>query len=286
MRLRPTSPSRSRLRVAGLTDDEVRALPDEFVQGMERRAGLLGDLRINHPRRWRLPALNWHHGVNAPDIGEDDPAPRIDLSAVHAVVQIRLRAAKTDAAASRAQLMAEMQKLVANSPGVKPLSLQWMQRLRNEKGDVKEHFGFLDGTSNPVLKKSEAGERYSNHVNLGEILCGYPNLADNSGGYEDAPDFIRSLLQDGSFLVLRKLRQDVEAFDKALEAAQAQASAAGHALTREDFMAKMMGRWPDGHPKAGEPLAVVLNSNRLSNDFHFETDKDGALCPFMPTSGA
>ena len=33
------------LRAAGLSDDEVRELPEEFVQGMERRAGLLGDLR-------------------------------------------------------------------------------------------------------------------------------------------------------------------------------------------------------------------------------------------------
>ena len=33
------------LRMAGLSDDEVRSLPDEFVQGMERRAGLLGDVR-------------------------------------------------------------------------------------------------------------------------------------------------------------------------------------------------------------------------------------------------
>ena len=62
------------LRVAGLSESEVLKLPDEFVQGMERRAGLLGDLRINHPHRWRLPALNWHLGVDAPDLAEDDPA--------------------------------------------------------------------------------------------------------------------------------------------------------------------------------------------------------------------
>jgi Dyp-type peroxidase family len=267
------------LRVAGLSDDEVRALPDEFVQGMERRAGLLGDLRINHPHRWRLPALNWHLGVDAPDIGEDDPTPRIDLSAVHAVIQVRLRGPHEHAERSKAQLMSAMQKLVASHPGVKPLSLQWMKRLRNSAGDVEEHFGFIDGTSNPVLKKSDAGERYSNHVHLGEVLCGYPNLSDNSGGYEHAPDFIRSLLNDGSFLALRKLRQDVEAFEETLNAAQEQAAAAGQALTREDFMAKMMGRWPGGHPKAGQPLAVVLDPDPLSNDFHFDADKDGRLCP-------
>ncbi len=269
------------LRVAGLSDDEVRLLPDEFVQGMERRAGLLGDLRINHPHRWRLPALNWHLGVDAPDLSEDDPAPRIDLSAVHAVVQVRLRGPHEHVAKSRAQLMDAMQKLVASHPGVTPLSLQWMKRQRNSAGDVEEHFGFVDGTSNPELSESKAGKRFSNRVNLGEIVCGYPNLSDNSGGHEDARDFIPSLLHDGSFLALRKLRQDIEALDEALNAAQAQAAAAGQPLTREDFMAKMMGRWPGGHPKAGQPLAEVLGPpSKDSNDFHFDADRDGALCPF------
>ena len=277
------------LRVAGLSESEVLKLPDEFVQGMERRAGLLGDLRINHPHRWRLPALNWHLGVDAPDLAEDKPAPRIDLSAVHAVIQIRLRAHE-HATESKSRLMAEMKKLVAVDPGVTPLSLQWMKRQRNSAGDVEEHFGFIDGTSDPQLSKSKAGRRYSNHVNLGEILCGYPNLADKVGDYAKRADqtgdnvdadFIRSLLHDGSFLAIRKLRQDVEALDKALSAAQAQAADAGQVLTREDFMAKMMGRWPGGHPKAGQPLAVVLDPpTKASNDFHFETDPDGKLCPF------
>jgi Dyp-type peroxidase family len=278
------------LRVAGLSESEVLKLPDEFVQGMERRAGLLGDLRINHPHRWRLPALNWHLGVDAPDIAEDDPAPRIDLSAVHAIIQIRRRGPHEHAAESKAHLMAEMKRLVASDPGVTPLSLQWMKRQRNSAGDVEEHFGFIDGTSNPQLNKSKAGKRYSNHVNLGEILCGYPNLADKIGDYAKLADktdgdvdaaFVQSLLHDGSFLAIRKLRQDVEALDEALIAAQAQAADAGQGLTREDFMAKMMGRWPGSHPKAGQPLAVVLEPpTKDSNDFHFETDKDGKLCPF------
>ena len=157
----------------------------------------------------------------------------------------------------------------------------------NRQGEVKEHFGFLDGTSNPVLKKSQAGVRYPNHVNLGEVLCGYPNLADKTARYADAPEFIRSLLQDGSFLAVRKLRQDVDALEQALSAAQTDAAAAGLSLTREDFMAKMMGRWPGDHPtKAGHPLAVVPNPGPNSNDFHFETDKVECCARSMPIYGA
>ena len=42
----------------------------------------------------------------------------------------------------------------------------------------------------------------------------------------------------------------------------------------------MMGRWPGDHPKAGQPLAEVLGPDPLSNDFHFDTDQEGKLCPF------
>ena len=175
--------------------------------------------------------------------------------------------------------MAAMEKWVAVDGRVKPLSLQWTQRLRNRHDKVVEHFGFIENMTNPVLKKSEAGTRFSNQVHLGEVLCGYPNRADHAGAYSDGPDYIRSLLRDGSFLALRKLRQDVEALEDALTAAQASAPAE-QTLTREELLANMMGRWPGDHPKAGQPLAEVLGPDPLSNDFHFENDLQGKQCPF------
>lgn len=271
------------LRQAGLSDDEVRSLPDEFVQGMERRAGLLGDVRWNHPRRWRLPASNWALGIDAPDLREDDPTPRIDMSAVHAILQLRLltKDALTTADA-RAPLMAEMKRLVAVD-GVRPLSIQWMQRQRDASGAVQDHFGFRDGSSNPVLCRSQAGTRYSNQVHLGEILCGYPNLADEKGPFGDETKRVHMLLRDGSFMALRKLRQDVEELEEVLyrttrEATDA-AVAGAPALTRETLLAKMMGRWPTGHPKAGLPLTPVPPPDQEMNDFNYDYDTQG-LCPF------
>jgi Dyp-type peroxidase family len=268
------------LRAAGLSDEEVRELPEEFVQGMERRAGLLGDLRINHPRRWRLPALNWADGINARDIGEDDPSPRIDLSAVHAVVQVRLRApAGASATAPRAQLMAALEALVyVDADNIKPLSLQWMQRKRNGDGKFEEHFGFVDANSDPVLNKSQAGIRFRNQIHLGELLCGYPNIADKTSPFSEEPQRVRDLLQDGSFLVIRKLRQDVSALEAVLSEAVTDTAAAGCPITRDELKAKMMGRWPGGSAKAGQPLADSPDAN--SNDFHFNNDQNGALCPF------
>ncbi|MCP3369752.1 Dyp-type peroxidase [Bradyrhizobium cajani] len=273
------------LRQAGLSDDEVRSLPDEFVQGMERRAGLLGDVRWNHPRRWRLPASNWSDGINAPDLREDDPAARIDMSAVHAVLQLRLlSSASLTTAEARTPLLDEMKRLVRADPGVRPLSIQWMQRQCDASGAVQDHFGFRDGTSNPVLNKSDAGRLYPNQVHLGEILCGHPNLADEKGPFGDDSKRVHRLLRDGSFLALRKLRQDVEALEEVLYRTTRQATEAATpgapALTRETLMAKMMGRWPTGHPKAGEPLTPVAPTDPACNDFNFDYDTQGQLCPF------
>lgn len=273
------------LRHAGLSDNEVRTLPEEFVQGMERRAGLLGDVRWNHPQRWRLPASNWALGIDAPDLREDDPAPRISMSSVHAVLQLRLLSTGSQTTAdARQRLMAEMNRLVDVDPGVRPLSIQWMQRQRDRFDNMQDHFGFADGSSNPVLRESQAGTAYSNQVHLGEILCGYPNLADKTAPLSDETNRVHAMLRDGSFMALRKLRQDVEQLEDVLSRATRQAAEAAPAdapaLTRETLMAKMMGRWPTGHPQAGQPLTTTPPPGPQYNDFNYDDDAQAQLCPF------
>lgn len=280
------------LRLAGLPEDELLELPDEYIHGMESRAGWLGDLRANHPRRWRLPMRNWADGVGATEPAETDPGPRINLQAVHVVLQLRhCRLAPLDGQtppavpALRQALLDELQALLAGVPGAHALSLQWMGLATNAPpGQPQtEHFGFSDGRSNPVLSKAEAGLRYSNQVHLGEVLCGYPNAADSAPAppASAAGRNAQALLHNGSFWVVRKLRQDVAA----LEALAAQATAAA-GLDRESLLAKMMGRWPmldvQGRPfdatKAGLPLAPVLNPAK-ANDFNFSLDAEGGRCP-------
>ncbi|MFV0281405.1 MAG: hypothetical protein ACK5JM_11700 [Rhodoblastus sp.] len=271
------------LRAAGLDDDEIRELPEEFVQGMEMRAGLLGDLHINHPLRWRRPPRNWEAGVEAAEIADTQECARIDPGAAHAMLQVRRRAAPgssdADTPAARKPLMEAMRKLVAVHDGVIPLSLQWMHRLRNAKKVATEHFGYTEGNSEPVLTKAEAGRRYSNQAHLGDFLCGYPNAADKTDFYGGASKRLHPLLRDGSFLVVRKLRQDVEAFDTAMDEAVSVVAGQVNGLARDDLMAKILGRWPADHAKSGEPLAQVIGSDPLSNDFHFEKDLKGTLCP-------
>lgn len=273
------------VRLAGLSDDEITALPDEFVQGMERRAGTLGDLRANHPRRWRLPALNGALGIDAADVGEDDPCPRIDLGAVHLVLQLRLCNSSLPEREARSRLLQKYHDLSADSgKGVaapRLLSIQWMHHLtEGDKG--REHFGFMDGQSQPVLSQLEAGQKYPNQIHLGEILCGHDNAADAAPGPADMNEAAR-LLRNGSFLVIRKLRQDVEALEQALSAAALDTLPAGASPSELEerrllLLGKMVGRWPIGHSKAGQ--ALVNSSQGNDNDFVFEPNDAATLCPF------
>lgn len=281
------------MRLAGLSDDEIEALPKEFVQGMERRAGILGDLRVNHPRRWRLPARNWDQGIDAKDPAENDKIERIDLSAAHVAIQVRLismdpsnpeQETIEEEGPGKERLMVELKRLVDSNEGAVPLSLQWMRRYLDKSSNTIEHFGFIDGMSQPVLSKQAAGRVFKNQVHVGEVLHGYANAADTGPSEQSHPDATQALLHNGSFLVVRKLRQDIAVLDRVLEEAQNGAASLNDsgvlAPTREDFLAKMMGRWPTGHVDAGKPLVKLPPKSNDVNDFRYKNDSQGKRCPF------
>ena len=269
------------LRQAGLPEDDLRRLPEEFVHGMAARAGWLGDLRVNHPRRWRLPVKNWDRPGDDTEAREDAPVDRIDLDAVHAVLQVRCLhedAAAFDAQAERLALHRWLRDLVDRVPGAQALALQWMHRMTaTVDGEARplDHFGFVDGIADPVFHRSQAGRRYPNQVHIGELLCGYANQADRA---PERPPMAGVLpLANGSFLAVRKLRQDLARLDGILGAPSAPP------LSRRTLLAKMMGRWPVGPVAAGEgavgaPLAKVRDPAR-PNDFDWADEPAGSGCP-------
>jgi deferrochelatase/peroxidase EfeB len=279
------------LRMAGLTDAEVDMLPGEFVQGMERRAAVLGDLRINHPRRWRLPMRNWTDGAKAEDPNDRSAGERVPLEAVHAVLQIRRMRKAPDKTNPREELFRHLETLLKKAPGVKPLSLQWLHRLHSKAADgtpgggadILDHFSFQDADTDPVLNRTQAGGIYANHVHLGEALIGHPNAGDiDAPATPNASEWMRKLLHNGSFLVIRKLRQDIAVLQTALAAA----TAPSIGLDEQTLKAKMMGRWPHGSVDSkgdvieGRPLAKLPPRPRNPNDFDFEPDADASRCPF------
>ena len=245
------------LRTFGLSEDELAAFPFEFRVGMEARNGVLGDLRNNHPRRWRLPQRNWPAGVTPTGV---------ELSAVHAVVQLRVVSDSTEFEAFTTPahpLNAPLRTLDA-VPGVAILSVQTMRRHLDPDGVPREHFGYVDGLSNPVVPPAgPTGTIYPNTVPLGEVLLGHANQAD------EAPPRV-DLLHNGSFLAIRKLRQFVDRFEKVV--ADGVAAAPAGTLTADTIKAKMMGRTLDG-----DPLAAPGSGNA----FDYRGDAAGAKCPFQ-----
>jgi Dyp-type peroxidase family len=257
------------LRAVGLTETQLAWFPQEFREGMEARASVLGDLRINHPRRWHLPTLNAPKPVNG------EPA-HVELSAVHVVLQLRAGSNSTRARQiidPEPAIAREVKELLDGLSGVRLLAVEPMRQYRNAQGQAVEHFGFVDGVSQPSIDPPKSGvTTYPNQVQLGELLLGYANAADQKPDPENSEDPVAArerldFMRNGSFLVIRKLKQDVEALREAVDAAR-QATGLGPELV----YAKMVGRWRNGDP---------LVAPGSGNDFDYEGDQQGRMCPFQ-----
>jgi Dyp-type peroxidase family len=257
-------------RTLGLSEAQLEYFSQGFREGMEARAGLLGDVRTNHPRRWRLPTRVEARGAT-------QHGALIELSSVHILVQLRIRASTDNDADDPLQpnhpLYDRVKEIASFDPSARLLAVQSMRRsieVVEGKDKVREHFGFLDGDGQPVIGPQQGTPIYMNGVHLGEILLGYSNEADPAPEPSTEPSELdrRELLFDGSFLVVRKLRQDVAALH-----AKATIAARTSGLAKDTVLAKLMGRELDG-----KPLATKVGSS--DNDFDFHDDPVGSACPF------
>ena len=146
-------------------------------------------------------------------------------------------------------------------------------------GDLvgKEHFGFMDGISqpgvgqfhkpdpnNPEFREGKLGERLTPP---GEFVIGYEKAPGSP-----APE-VPSWMRDGSFQVLRRLRQDVPGWNALI---QERAQQAG--LTAEQLGARFVGRW-----KSGEPLSLSPDQDQrnVTNAFDYEDDELGHKTPLF-----
>lgn len=275
------------MRLAGFDDAEISEMPEEFIQGMDKRQAILGDLYMNHPRRWRLPAMNWSHGVSAIDEGDSSGSTKIQLSSVHAVIQLRLRF-ENSTQNPKEKILEKFKQILGYeesskkfTKGVVPLSLQWMHRLKDEKGEGIEHFGYREAESNPIYNSDKGLTEFKNQVHIGEVIHGHPNSADHGVPANGAKSQrAKSFLRNGSFLVIRKLRQDVGILNKIKN--QVASS------SEEMLMAKMMGRYPanatakdsSNYSLEGHPLNPTNSIPNPPNNFNFSSDISGKSCPF------
>lgn len=246
------------LRQLGVSGIEIEKFPKEFREGMEARADLLGDVRSNHPRNWALPERNWPHDNAAGKI-----ATRVQLSGVDIVVQLRISSNWPDHELvnnPNHPLYAAVEGL-AQQDGVQVLSVQAMRRYMDPILPYpREHFGFVDGISQPELGIDPRQSTWSNIVPEGELLLGYANASCDVPAYNP-------LLENGTFLIVRKLRQDAPALNAFLKANRA-------LLSPNDLKAKMMGRTVNGE-------ALANAGNPPDSYFNYDNDPLGIQCPFQ-----
>ncbi len=181
---------------------------------------------------------------------------------------------------------------------------------------AKEHFGYRDGIGDPVFAGQFPKDKEKTRVigrgkrmgakweplATGEFLLGHPDESQELPPAAPPPEF----MQNGTFMVYRKLHQNVEAHRRCMDAeAERYARVMGVDLeeARETVGAKTVGRWKDGVPLAHAPTYAdwralqakkgfdnpdpderrkaysAYFSSSEPSDFGYADDMAGARCP-------
>ncbi|MCB5164411.1 peroxidase [Streptomyces bambusae] len=255
------------VRRLGLDGPGAGGFSQEFLTGMAEpnRSRLLGDVGENAPRHWL-----WG-GPGTPP--------------VHALALLYAR----DEALLTA-LEAEVRQDLLGADAFTETA-----RLGTAELTDREPFGFRDGISQPLVEGLPKAARAGGDevVKAGEFILGYPNeyglLTDRPllpAGYDATGLLPRAhdgsgadLGRNGSYLVLRQFRQDLDGFRQYLEDATRRPDGTTDPEAAGELAARMMGRWPSGAPLVRAPHRddPALASD---NDFgYFHTDPEGLGCP-------
>jgi Dyp-type peroxidase family len=242
-----------------LPDASLLSFPVEFLQGMMARGEILGDTgRKNGPENWD-PI--WCEG-------------RVDIwLAVNSKTKETLDS-----------VCADLRRLMSETNGAEMTGFQDAGALFIDgHWSPKEHFGYTDGFGNPdflgVERDSQPGQGKlmsdGTWVALatGELLLGH---ADEAGELPVAP-IPHLLANNGTFMVYRKLHQNVATFRRYLEE-----KGVLYAGGKEKLASKFIGRWRDGTPvelSPDAPSQEIVKDKEKNVNFTFGNDLDGARCP-------
>jgi Dyp-type peroxidase family len=162
--------------------------------------------------------------------------------------------------------------------------------------DKKEQFGFLDGASQPLVEGTRESEDNfdpnspTRAIRAGEFVLGYYNeygvippspIVPANPQSAKLPEVtgqsnMRDFGKNGTYLVCRKLYQDVAGFRKFLKDNSGGGGKEGSAEI-EAFAAKLVGRWRSGTPISLSPERD--EPAHSANDFAFGDDPHGLRCP-------
>lgn len=244
---------------------------------------LPGSLLASFSREYREGMSEPHRSFVLGDVGAHDPSSwewGREVSDVHALLM--LYAPTEDAL--RVLVASELSR--ADEWGVKFTHMLPTGMLQGSK----EHFGFRDDISRPLVKeliKNEVGADLRTSP-LGEFVLGYKNLydeyspsplvADSERGAEVLPvhpDHAghRDFGKNGTFLVFRQMEQFVHQFWSCFKK---------NGITESEAIllaSKAVGRWPDGSPLTlcpHQPDGALATENKFG---YWENDRSGLQCP-------
>lgn len=236
-----------------------------FVEGItdpQRADKVLGDTDQSDPKHWEIGGRDFENGKNPEDL--------------HAIIILL-----AESADARNTLRDSHLKRL-DDHDITVVAVQTAEKLY----DNKEHFGFMDGVSQPRLEDSHRKPSKSDPaIRAGEFILGYRN---EYGQYPTLPDINgdNSIGHNGTYLVFRKLYQDVAGFWNFMaETAETEGERLIPGTTSTDRMlwlaAKCMGRWPSGVPLTMAPDAddPSIDSADINHFLYAKRDLHGLKCP-------
>ena len=233
------------LRALGVPQDSLDSFPPEFREGMAARADVLGDTGASAPENWEQP------------LGSSD-------------VHIALAAIAPDA--SRLNVL--LDEIESSRRDLAAVTEIWRQECYALPND-REAFGFKDGISHPAIEGSGiAGSNpKEDPLKAGEFILGYRNeLGDITPMPQ--PDVLG---RNGTYVVFRKLHQNVAAFRQYLRAH------AKDVADEELLAAKFVGRWRSGAPLSLSPdrddPELGADATRNNDFLYKDDDPRGLKCP-------
>lgn len=204
------------LRRLGLGNETLELLPKEFQEGMELRAGVLGDLGWpNHPEYWRPIGKQGWFSLSSIDMVVvfhclEDCAPAKFDAVCEAYLDTWLDADLRASCIVHSEELSRPQN--GDAFGLKALK-------EKERGQpVVRVEGFSNDSSSPS---------FDNSIAVGDMILGYDNRRKSTSelteprtvfGLDGKKETIddtsrRALFQNGTFLVVRKLAQNYRAFE-------------------------------------------------------------------------
>ncbi len=286
----------SGLEALQLNEHVLASFPEAFREGMAARAERLGDTGPSAPEHWDGElGLKSIHGYFTSSFNFED----VGIQRTESYWKQLRKDIKSfnNRIGERGEALRRILGILFRPFGLEVLHLELGQdpyEIVPPDGNIDdrkikplpkrvEHFGFRDGISQPFVdmgladSPSGGGTPSRNGtwspVAPGEIYLG----AEDQDGQTHLQPANADLRDGGTFLVFRKLEQDVVGFRSFIERLRTTKS------EQEKLAAEFMGRWRNGAPLVlapNAPLNFGDDRENIINDFLYENDDPyGEKCP-------